>query len=88
MHRTMNRSIKTHLITHPLNSNPVVSNPVVSNPDIVYHEQVPVLTKKEILHSAFGINSIVSPPFPIKPFVVNKNKNDTYEIIKRGMLLS
>lgn len=52
MHRTMNRSIKTHL----------VSNPVASNPDIAYQERVPVLTKKEILHSAFGINSIVSPP--------------------------
>lgn len=83
MHRTMNRSIKTHLITHP-----VVSEPVVSNPDITYQEHVPVLTKKEILHSAFGINSIVSPPFPIKPFVPSKNKTqDTYESVKRSILL-
>lgn len=78
MHRIMNRSIKTN----------VISNTVVSNPDIVYPEYVPILTKKDILHSAFGINSIVSPPFPIKPFVVSKNKtHDTYELVKRNMLL-
>lgn len=78
MYRVANRSIKTHLITYP----------VVTNPDIVYPEQVPVLTKKDILHSAFGINSIVSPPFPIKPFMLNKNKtHDTYESVKRNLLL-
>jgi hypothetical protein len=82
IHRVANRSIKTHLITHP-----VVSEPVVTNPDIMYQEHMPVLTKKEILHSAFGINSIVSPPFPIKPFALSKNKNDTYESLKRSMLL-
>lgn len=74
MHRVMNRSITQQVM--------------VSNPDIAYPEQTPILTKKDILHSAFGINSIVSPPFPIKPFVLNKNKtHDTYESVKRNLLL-
>lgn len=42
----------------------------------------PILTKKDILHSAFGINSFVSAPYPNV-----MHKNDTYEFVKRRMLL-
>lgn len=74
IHRIVNRS------------QPVFANPDMISPKIVYSDHTsPILTKKMILHSAFGLNSFVSPPYIIRPTIMNKNK--TYKTLKRSMFL-
>lgn len=73
-----------HRIVNRSHTNPDMISPKITYPD----HTSPILTKKMILHSAFGMNSFVSPTYIIKPIIMNKNnKNKTYEMLKRSMFL-